>query len=240
MANKGKRGNVVKLKRILQKPGRKKPPAESVKTKVAKAKSVPAAGRSVTTEDNDAIRANFLQHRTAWTNVQAKLAVAQKLVKDVVSAAKADGFLKKEFEVADALAGLPKQEAKITGEVSLRLRVARWISHPMGDQLDLFAEPDRTPAVDRAYDEGKQACMSHERASPTYSPGIPQYTRWLQGYHDEQERQVKAGIKKLGGNGSLDDGPGEPDGEGNPVAMVGADPARPLSDFDEPMSDAKH
>ncbi len=210
--------------------------AKGAKTKAAKGKSVPAAGRSVTTDDNDAVRASFLQHRTAWTNVQAKLAVAQKLVKDMVSAAKADGFLKKEFEVADMLAGSPKQEARVTGEVSLRLRVARWIGHAMGAQLDLFAEPDRTPAVDKAYDEGKQACMSHERASPPYAPGIPQYTRWLEGYHDEQERQVKAGIKPLEGNGALDDG----EDEGNPVAAVGADPARPLSDFDDPPSDAKH
>ena len=213
---------------------------KGAKAKGPKGKSVPAADRTVTASDNDAKRASFLHHRAAWVGVQAKLAAAQQLVAGVVEAMKADGIPKKEMAFADLLAGNHKQEMRAVNDVVMKIRVASYMGHAMGNQLDLFAEPDRTPAVDKAYDEGKQACMSHERASPPYAPGIPQYTRWLEGYHDEQERQVKAGIKKLGGNGSLDEGPCEPDGEGNPVAAVGADPARPLSDFDEPVSDAKH
>lgn len=223
MAKKGKRGNVVNIR------GRKKTPAPSTKASGKPAAPPPS---------DDNVRASFLQHFNAWNGVQAKLKAAKKLEKDMVASAKADGFLKKEFEVAEALAGSPKKEARIVGEVSLRQRVARWIGHPMGAQLDLF-EKNKGAIVDPR-DEGKQHCMEGGRASPPakYAPGSIPYTQWLEGYHAEQERKVKSGIKPLAGNGELDDG--EPDGEGNPVAAVGADPARPLSDFDEPVSDAKH
>ena len=193
------------------------------------AKPAPASNRSVTTEDNDAIRANFLQHRTHWTAAMNKLALAQNGLKEVVSAAKADGFLKKEFQIADELNGSPKQEAKVTGEVTLRLRVARWMGHPMGNQLDLFAQPDRTPAVESAYDAGKQAAMEHKSASPPHDPSTPQYERWLKGFHDEQGRQVREGIKPLNGDGTLE----ARAEDGASVAAVGPDPARALSDFDD-------
>ena len=217
----------------------KKPSNPSAKGRGRAASAKPAPAREVQSDDN--IRASFLHHLTAWRAAQSKVAVARKIEKEMVASAKADGFLKKEFQVAEALAGSPKKEARVVAEVSLRQRVAQWIGHPMGKQLDLFAQ-NREVLIDPR-DEGKQCCMEGGRASPPskYSPGSIPYTQWLEGFHAEQERKVRGGIKPLGGNGELDDGDGEQDGDGNPVAAVGADPARPLSsDFEDFPSDVKH
>lgn len=151
----------------------------------------PPAGTS------DDERALFLQHRSSWSNWLAKLAVVEKLEKDVKTALKADGFTVKQFQIADQLAGSPKQEAKVRCEVKDRLKVAWWVGHPMGAQLDLFAQPDRTPSVDRAYDEGRQAVMENQPAKPNYSPETEQYRSYMAGFHDQTEKAVRRGMKPI-------------------------------------------
>jgi hypothetical protein len=56
---------------------------------------------------------------------------------------------------------------------------------------------DRTPAVDIAADEGTKDAMEHKVAKPKYDPSTPQHAAYLTAYHDEQARQLKAGIGKL-------------------------------------------
>lgn len=150
----------------------------------------------------DAVRASFLQHRGLWASAMAKMKVAEKHLKDVVAAAKSDGFLKKEFQIADALTASPKKEAKIVGEVTTRLRVARWIGHALGKQLDLFENPDAIasarPPADAAFDDGKQAALEGRTATPPDHFAAQELSqRWLAGYHEAQEGMVKAGIKPL-------------------------------------------
>ena len=53
-------------------------------------------------------------------------------------------------------------------------------------QMDLFEEPDRTPAADRAYDAGKQASMENQPRKPPHDPSTIQYERWMAGYADHQ------------------------------------------------------
>jgi hypothetical protein len=169
---------------------------------------------AVTKADNqrseEAVRASFLHHLNAWNQMRAREAVFDKVYKDTVAALKADGHSVKQMKIADALSGNAKQEAKIHGEVHDRLLVAKFIGHPMGAQLDLFSQPDRTPAVDRATDEGKQAHMEGKRASPPYMPGTPQYTAWLEAYHEAQEHTVRTKLKPLP---APDDTWGDDDGE---------------------------
>lgn len=150
----------------------------------------------------DAIQASFLQHRNLWISAQAQLKVAEKRLKDMVAAAKADGFLKKEFQVADLLAGSPKQEAKVTSDVTMKLRVARWIGHSMGKQLDLFENPAAivaaTPPGQAAYEDGKQAAMEGKTGTPPGQfSGQELAQKWMDGYHAGQELVVKSGIKPL-------------------------------------------
>lgn len=138
-------------------------------------------------------RALFMQHRGPWNSAQAKLAVAEKLLADVVAALKADGFTKKQFELADDL-GKPKSEARVHAEVRDRLKVAYFMGHPMGGQLNLFDQPDRTPVVDRAYDEGKSASMQNKAAQPPNAPDTEAYRAYMAGFHDHQ-REIAGGIK---------------------------------------------
>jgi hypothetical protein len=85
----------------------------------------------------------------------------------------------------------------------------------MGAQLDMFSEPDRTPATDRAYDEGKQASMENRQGKPPYDPSLPQHQKWLEGYADHQATLAK-GFKPLSQKAAGDD-------------WGDADPARPMN-----------
>lgn len=142
---------------------------------------------------SDEQRKLFLTHRTTWNQWKAKRAVVDKIESDMKAALKNDGFSVKQMKIADQLAD-PKTETKVISEVDDRLRVARWIGHSLGSQLDLFETPDRTPSVDIAYDAGKMASMQNERASPSYAPGTEQHAAYMRGYHDHQ-RELAGGIK---------------------------------------------
>lgn len=91
----------------------------------------------------------------------------------------------------------PEGEAEFKAEMANRLLAAAYSDADIGDQLSLFLDGDRTPAVDRAYKEGQTCAMKNEAAVPKYDPNTDQYNAYMQGYHDEQERQVKGGIGKL-------------------------------------------
>lgn len=112
---------------------------------------------------------------------------------EVKAALREDGFTVKLFDIADAL-GTVKGEARVVGEVKDRLQVARWMGHAMGNQLDLFEEPDRTPSDDVAYDQGKMASMENRAAKPPHDPSTSQYKAYMAGFHDHQ-RQLAGGIK---------------------------------------------
>jgi hypothetical protein len=206
------------------------------RTKKTEVGTVPAAGRTVTAADNDPKRESFLQHRPSWVAAQAKLKAAQAIVNEVVAALKQDGHTKKEMQIADLFAGNRRQELRIVADVEAKQRVAQYMGHWLGNQMDLFAQSKA--AAPNPYEEGKTAYLEGKRASPPrdYVAGSPFYTRWLEGYHDAQEAKVRKGIRPLAGDGTLEDKPPaaeEDEGDdGNPVAEVGErNPARRLSDF---------
>lgn len=79
-------------------------------------------------------------------------------------------------------------EAAVIARIRAQARAARWSGLPVGTQIELsLGEPDRTPAVDRAYDEGKQASMGHKECKPPYSPDTEQYRKWMEGFHEHQK-----------------------------------------------------
>jgi hypothetical protein len=148
----------------------------------------------------NAIQANFISHRSLWNKAQASLKVAEKNLRDMVAAAKADGFQKKEFQIADALVGSPKKEAKIVGEVTTRLRVARWIGHAMGKQYDLFENPAVVvvSSAESAYEDGRLVGLAAGAGTPPPQfAGAELSQRWMAGFHDATEQRVKSGIKPL-------------------------------------------
>lgn len=176
-------------------------PRANPKTKagVPGAAGVAAAGHnskgSKLTSDEE--RSLFLRHRTSWNEYQAKLKVVEKIGIDVKAALKADGFKVGQMVIADQLTTV-KGEAKVVGEVRDRLKVARWIGHAMGNQLDLFEQPDRTPSVDRAFDLGVQDSMEGKPRKPPHSPETEQYRSYMAGF-DKHQETLRGGVGR--GNG---------------------------------------
>ena len=158
-----------------------------------------APGGNVKKLEGDEQREAFIQFNGQISVLCTKRDAAEKLVKDALASAKAAGFLKKDFDIARDLADR-KKETKIGDDITRRLRVARWLGHKLGDQLDMFvdaqAQPDRTPIVDRAYDEGKQTSMAGQSPKPSYSPDTDAYRAFMAGYHDHQ-RELAGGFKTL-------------------------------------------
>jgi hypothetical protein len=140
----------------------------------------------------DEERELFATHRSAWNGWQAKLKQIEKTGKDVKAALKSDGFTIAQMKIADQLAN---DDTKVKAEVENRLKVARWLGHPMGAQLDMFA--DRVPISDRAFEEGKQASIEDRPAKPGYDPDTEAYRNYMAGYHEHQ-REIVGGMKAAG------------------------------------------
>jgi hypothetical protein len=160
-----------------------------------------AAGATPSPANDDSKRELFLHHRTAWNGWRAKVKAIEKIGDELKKTIKGDGFLVKEFQIADQLAE-QRGEIKIKGEVAMRLRVARWIGHPMGNQLDLFASNAASNVVDPR-DQGKQASMENQPRKPPdeYAPDSKAYAEWMAGY-DEHQATLASGFKAPSENGS--------------------------------------
>lgn len=100
------------------------------------------------------------------------------------------------FEIDYALKLRKEPDADMIARRRAEARIARFMNHPIGTEPDMFDEVDRTPAVDRAFDEGKIAGAAGKSASPPYDPGVPQHQAWLKGWHQAQET-LAAAFKKL-------------------------------------------
>lgn len=149
----------------------------------------------------------FGRHRTIWNGLTAK----QKMLDEQWSRAKADikadGFKVLHMNIADALIN-PKGEKKVHAEVRDRLWVARMIGHALGRQMDLFEAPDRTPAVDRAYENGRTASIDNAPRRCDYHESTEQYREFMRGYNDHQEEL----LSRVGtGGGELEPAGEEPD-----------------------------
>lgn len=209
----------------MARPKNAKAPKAAKQPRAAKANGKSSLASAGHNESEDAIRENFLQHLNEWRQTDAKQKVLDKQWKDVKAALKADGHKVIQMQIAQSLSGSAKKEAKIYGEVEDRLKVARYIGHKLGNQYDLFAQPDRTPGDERWYDEGKQASMENKPKSPPHAPGTVAYSKWMEGYADHQSK-IMAGFKPTEPKPPADNG--EPNRAAAGWGRSSADPGRPL------------
>lgn len=175
----------------------------------------PALGHNQLSDDETAVL--FFQHKRAYSAAldEKKIAAADFL--NICKLAKAELG---EGVVADIKTALEldseEGEAKIRAAIEAQLRVASWMNVPLGSQSNLFAEPDRTPSVDRAYAAGKTAGLAGETLSNPHAHDLPQHARYDEGWRDGQAVHL-AKIKA-----SSDDADMRPaflrDGDGAPVA----------------------
>lgn len=84
-------------------------------------------------------------------------------------------------------AATPEGEAKMRAAVERMRRAAEYMGSPLGAQLTLFDEPDRTPAVDRARAEGQRDGMQGKSLTNPYAPELEQHAAYAEGWHDGQK-----------------------------------------------------
>lgn len=141
-------------------------------------------------------RALFLKDKGDYAKAIEKLDKAQSAVRALGKTIKGDGFTLRQIKLAIQLDS-PEGEAEFKSLIANDLLAAQYAGAPIGSQLTLFLEPDRTPAVDIAASEGQADAMANKVAKPSYDPSTPQHKSYMTAYHKEQGRQLKAGIKPL-------------------------------------------
>jgi len=170
-----------------------KPPKADKK---AKDKTPPPIEQRFNSPVDEESRALFLQTLPKIADLKAKLNTANANLRNAYKTAKKDGFLKNDFEIAFQLQQAEGEKAR-KAAIARDLTIAKWMGCDLGAQLDMFVQDERVPAVDRAYDEGVTCSMQGEAAKPGYDPGTEQYRAFMKGFHDDQEKRIKGGIKKL-------------------------------------------
>lgn len=172
------------------------PGAKSVQSAGAKGPAAKSGAARPTPAEQAEIEARerelFLQYRTRWIAWQAKVRVLEKDTEVPLKAElKSAGFTVKQFQIADELTAL-KGEKKVTAEVRDRVRVARWIGHPLGKiaaQLDLFDKPaSAVQTVDDAFEVGERESMGNKPRRPPaeYPVGGELYNAYMAGYNAHQ------------------------------------------------------
>ncbi len=167
----------------------------------------------------------FLPHVSAFERATAKVKAAAKTMAEVKKAAKTDGFTVPQIKFA-IQCQTPEGEAIAKSLIASNLLAAAYVGADVGTQFTLFLEPDRTPITDRAYREGQSAAMKNDAAAPKYDPSTEAHRFFMQGYHDEQGRQVEAGIGKLDAKSVKANGKGDKS-KGKSVKGTGKKRGRP-------------
>jgi len=188
---------------------RKKPTSETIKEKADKAekrspktpkadttpKVVAAKGAPQKGNTDDQDRALFLDYLPKVAAAKKAIADATNAIRTLYKQAKADGMLKVDFDEAIKMQGAEGEKVK-KASIARSLRVARWLGLGLGAQLDMFEQPDRVPAVDRAFEEGKSQAMLGISLKCDYAQETEQYRKFAEGWHEGQAILSK-GFKKL-------------------------------------------
>ncbi len=142
------------------------------------------------------MRALAILHRDKYAKLAAIKSKADRELRELGKTIKEDGLTVRQIKLMIELS-TPEGEAAFRMSVADDLRAAQFQGSAIGAQLALFLEPDRTPAVDTAYDLGTHDCSEGKTCRAPYDPSVPQYASYMRGFQDEQERLIKSGIKKL-------------------------------------------
>jgi hypothetical protein len=176
-------------------------PKKPRKPREKKADAAPPEAKGSVPQDNvpkadPEMRELARHHRDKYAKLKEALSKAQRGMQSWGKEVKADGLTVRQIKLMHELS-TPEGEQAWRMTIANDLIAAQYQGAAIGQQLTLFLEPDRTPAVDISYDEGVQDCMDGKAAKPSYDPSVPQYQSYLKGYGDETERRVRKGITKL-------------------------------------------
>lgn len=153
----------------------------------------PKAGHNQLTEDQ--MRALFFQHKDNYEVALSDKKTADARLKNVCKTARAELGKTAVLDIKDAIAlEEPEGEAAHRADIERKIRIAKWMNSPIGTQFT-FAE-DMTPSIDRAFDEGKRIGLAGAPCNPPHDPSVPQYARWMEGFHEGQAVLANGGFKK--------------------------------------------
>lgn len=155
---------------------------------IAETKAPAANGHNKPDLTDDERRALLLQHKTHYEESLAAKKAADAVFKNTCKRAKAECGKDAVLEIKDAIALTePGGQIALEAEVARKHRIARWMGLPIGAEPVLFEVVDRRPSVDIAYDQGKSGGMKGVTCIPPYDTSVPQYQRWIEGWHDGQD-----------------------------------------------------
>lgn len=188
-----------------------KPKAAAAAPKATKGKKAPkpakvAAAEPENVEDGPALtdmelQDLFLADKNALISGKEKLDKAVAAIRNIKKRIKSNGFTVKMVEAA-ILMETEEGEEKIRTETAQLLQAAKWVGVPWGSQIDMFQEPDRTPAVDKSFDAGKRASMEDKPRKAPHAQESPQARAWYAGY-DEHQAELHKGFKKKNGSDNV-------------------------------------
>lgn len=219
--------------------------AEDAKAKKETEKAEKAAAKAAKDSEttrigdlsDDQQRALFVHHLTKIEALKKEVASISGTLRAAYKIAKAEGYAKKDIDFAIRLRTI--DDTEVIEERRREQKLAQWINHPLGTQPDLFNHGDgldRTPDVDRAFEDGKLAGLEGKVCQPPHHFQTEQSDHWVRGWHEGQKLmildKIKEGpvlIKAADSNqGSFDDVLPEADGFETPVPDHAKDPTSKL------------
>src|ERR1700756_664222 len=120
-------------------------------------------------------------HRDKYVKLKESLSKAQRAMQSWGKEVKADGLTVRQIKLMVELS-TPEGEAAWRMTIANDLIAAQDQGAAIGQQLSLFLEPDRTPAVDVAYDLGVQDSIDGKAAKSPFDPSVPQTQSYLKGF----------------------------------------------------------
>ncbi|WP_421983396.1 hypothetical protein [Roseibium sp.] len=111
---------------------------------------------------------------STMAGTKGNLSALYKRLKDI-------GWTKKDFDFAKSLQD--KDVGQVIADFERKIRIAKLFGHALGRQLD-FLDQDRTPMVDRAFEEGAAAGRLRQEMSNPYQPGSEEHNSWQSGFNE--------------------------------------------------------
>lgn len=166
---------------------------KDIEDAIAETHAPAANGHNKPELTDDEQRALMLQHKRPYQEaLQAKKDAAAAFL-SVCKKAKAECGKEVVADIKDAiLMDSAEGQKAIKAEIERQHKVARWMGLAVGTEPSFFEHTDRRQAIDIAYDAGKIAGMEGKTQQPPHDPSVPQYQRWLEGWHDGQDILMSA------------------------------------------------
>ncbi|WP_011580537.1 MULTISPECIES: ribosome modulation factor [Chelativorans] len=148
----------------------------------------------LTTEQKSALR---MHHVRRLLELEEEMQPLRERRKQIRAEAKGDGFKLSEIDAAIRLSTM-EDTSIFVAEIKELIEIAKAFNAlPPGEQGDLF--PDRRPANERCFDEGKVAGLAGKNPEPPYGADSKQGQAWMKGWHEGQRimrEELQAAMEK--------------------------------------------